>query len=1764
MGLDLVQWLGCRPWAYSQAGVGSLMGCYRHPTWYLPPGLLSGRGGDLNGVLQILSLVSTPGPTLRPGWGPQWGVTDTQSGIYPRAYSQAGVGSSMGCYRYSVWYLPPGLLSGRGGVLNGVLQILSLVSTPGPTLRSGWGPQWGVTDTQSGIYPRAYSQVGVGSSMGCYRHPTWYLPPGLLSGRGGDLNGVLQILSLVSTPGPTLRPGWGPQWGVTDTQSGIYPRAYSQAGVGSSMGCYRHPTWYLPLGLLSGRVGDLNGVLQTPNLVSTPGPTLRPGWGPQWGVTDTQSGIYPRAYSQVGVGSSMGCYRYSVWYLPPGLLSGRGGVLNGVLQILSLVSTPGPTLRSGWGPQWGVTDTQPGIYPRAYSQVGVGSSMGCYRHPTWYLPLGLLSGRGGDLNGVLQILSLVSTPGPTLRSGWGPQWGVTDTQPGIYPWAYSQVGVGTSMGCYRYSVWYLPPGLLSGRGGVLNGVLQILSLVSTPGPTLRSGWGPQWGVTDTQPGIYPWAYSQVGVGTSMGCYRHPTWYLPPGLLSGRGGDLNGVLQTPNLVSTPGPTLRSGWGPQWGVTDTQSGIYPWAYSQVGVGSSMGCYRYSVWYLPPGLLSGRGGVLNGVLQILSLVSTPGPTLRSGWGPQWGVTDTQPGIYPWAYSQVGVGSSMGCYRYSVWYLPPGLLSGRGGVLNGVLQTPNLVSTPGPTLRSGWGPQWGVTDTQSGIYPRAYSQVGVGSSMGCYRHPTWYLPPGLLSGRGGVLNGVLQILSLVSTPGPTLRPGWGPQWGVTDTQSGIYPWAYSQAGVGSSMGCYRHPTWYLPPGLLSGRGGVLNGVLQILSLVSTPGPTLRPGWGPQWGVTDTQSGIYPRAYSQVGVGSLMGCYRHPTWYLPLGLLSGRGGVLNGVLQILSLVSNPGPTLRSGWGPQWGVTDTQPGIYPRAYSQAGVGSSMGCYRYSVWYLPPGLLSGRGGDLNGVLQTPNLVSTPGPTLRSGWGPQWGVTDTQSGIYPRAYSQAGVGSSMGCYRYSVWYLPPGLLSGRGGVLNGVLQTPNLVSTPGPTLRPGWGPQWGVTDTQPGIYPRAYSQVGVGSSMGCYRHPTWYLPPGLLSGRGGVLNGVLQTPNLVSTPGPTLRSGWGPQWGVTDTQPGIYPRAYSQVGVGTSMGCYRYSVWYLPPGLLSGRGGVLNGVLQTPNLVSTPGPTLRSGWGPQWGVTDTQPGIYPRAYSQAGVGSSMGCYRHPTWYLPPGLLSGRGGVLNGVLQTPNLVSTPGPTLRSGWGPQWGVTDTQPGIYPWAYSQAGVGSSMGCYRYSVWYLPPGLLSGRGGVLNGVLQILSLVSTPGPTLRSGWGPQWGVTDTQSGIYPRAYSQAGVGSSMGCYRHPTWYLPPGLLSGRGGVLNGVLQILSLVSTPGPTLRPGWGVTDTHPRAYRVLQTPNLVSTPGPTLRPGWGPQWGVTDTQSGIYPWAYSQVGVGSSMGCYRHPTWYLPPGLLSGRGGDLNGVLQTPNLVSTPGPTLRSGWGPQWGVTDTQSGIYPRAYSQAGVGTSMGCYRHPTWYLPPGLLSGRGGDLNGVLQILSLVSTPGPTLRPGWGPQWGVQILSLVSTPGPTLRPGWGPQWGVTDTQSGIYPRAYSQVGVGSSMGCYRYSVWYLPPGLLSGRGGVLNGVLQILSLVSTPGPTLRSGWGPQWGVTDTQSGIYPRAYSQAGVGSSIGCYRTQGGYPYKVGLPAIPSTPLKWRNIMQILDCGESAIQFTGRGEAESIIAFLSPVNCIVDQLPSHMYLRDRVES
>ena len=48
----------------------------------------------------------------------------------------------------------------------------------------------------------------------------------------------------------------------------------------------------------------------------------------------------------------------------------------------------------------------------------------------------------------------------------------------------------------------------------------------------------------------------------------------------------------------------------------------------------------------------------------------------------------------------------------------------------------------------------------------------------------------------------------------------------------------------------------------------------------------------------------------------------------------------------------------------------------------------------------------------------------------------------------------------------------------------------------------------------------------------------------------------------------------------------------------------------------------------------------------------------------------------------------------------------------------------------------------------------------------------------------------------------------------------------------------------------------------------------------------------------------------------------------------------------------------------------------------------------------------------------------------------------------------------------------------------------------------------------------------------------------------------------NIIQILDGGESTIQFMGRrkaimdeAKAESIIAFLRPVNCIVDELPSN---------
>ena len=56
--------------------------------------------------------------------------------------------------------------------------------------------------------------------------------------------------------------------------------------------------------------------------------------------------------------------------------------------------------------------------------------------------------------------------------------------------------------------------------------------------------------------------------------------------------------------------------------------------------------------------------------------------------------------------------------------------------------------------------------------------------------------------------------------------------------------------------------------------------------------------------------------------------------------------------------------------------------------------------------------------------------------------------------------------------------------------------------------------------------------------------------------------------------------------------------------------------------------------------------------------------------------------------------------------------------------------------------------------------------------------------------------------------------------------------------------------------------------------------------------------------------------------------------------------------------------------------------------------------------------------------------------------------------------------------------------------------------------------------------------------------------------VRLPAAPYSALAlcWRwalmDIIHILDGGESTIQFTGR----SIIAFLSPVNCIVDELPS----------
>ena len=56
--------------------------------------------------------------------------------------------------------------------------------------------------------------------------------------------------------------------------------------------------------------------------------------------------------------------------------------------------------------------------------------------------------------------------------------------------------------------------------------------------------------------------------------------------------------------------------------------------------------------------------------------------------------------------------------------------------------------------------------------------------------------------------------------------------------------------------------------------------------------------------------------------------------------------------------------------------------------------------------------------------------------------------------------------------------------------------------------------------------------------------------------------------------------------------------------------------------------------------------------------------------------------------------------------------------------------------------------------------------------------------------------------------------------------------------------------------------------------------------------------------------------------------------------------------------------------------------------------------------------------------------------------------------------------------------------------------------------------------------------------------------------------PSAPMAYHVIIQILDGGESTTVYgtkksdNGRGEAESIIAFLSPVNCIVDELPSNI--------
>ena len=44
--------------------------------------------------------------------------------------------------------------------------------------------------------------------------------------------------------------------------------------------------------------------------------------------------------------------------------------------------------------------------------------------------------------------------------------------------------------------------------------------------------------------------------------------------------------------------------------------------------------------------------------------------------------------------------------------------------------------------------------------------------------------------------------------------------------------------------------------------------------------------------------------------------------------------------------------------------------------------------------------------------------------------------------------------------------------------------------------------------------------------------------------------------------------------------------------------------------------------------------------------------------------------------------------------------------------------------------------------------------------------------------------------------------------------------------------------------------------------------------------------------------------------------------------------------------------------------------------------------------------------------------------------------------------------------------------------------------------------------------------------------------------------------YKYTIQILDGGESTIQFRGRRKAIMDEAFLSPVNCIVDELPSNI--------